>query len=65
MLPLHLQPESHIPLYMQLRDQLRGLVHSGELRTGDRIPRAGNWRCSLASIEQRWPTLTPNSNPRD
>src|SRR5579863_5595964 len=38
MLQLHLQPESHIPLYVQLRDQLRGLVHSGELRTGDRIP---------------------------
>lgn len=38
MLPLHLQPESHIPLYVQLRDQLRALVHSGELRAGDRIP---------------------------
>jgi DNA-binding transcriptional MocR family regulator len=38
MLPLHLQTESHIPLYVQLRDQLRALVHSGELRTGDRIP---------------------------
>lgn len=38
MLPLHLQPESHIPLYVQLRDQLRALVHSGELRGGDRIP---------------------------
>ena len=38
MLPLHLQAESHIPLYVQLRDQLRALVHSGELRTGDRIP---------------------------
>src|SRR5579872_401797 len=38
MLPLHLQPESHIPLYVQLRDQLRALVHSGDLRTGDRIP---------------------------
>ncbi|MGH9564025.1 MAG: GntR family transcriptional regulator, partial [Terracidiphilus sp.] len=38
MLPLHLQPESHIPLYVQLRDQLRALVHSGELRFGDRIP---------------------------
>src|SRR5271169_5739996 len=38
MLPLHLQSESHIPLYVQLRDQLRSLVHSGELRTGDRIP---------------------------
>ena len=38
MLPLHLQPESHIPLYVQLRDQLRALVHSGDLRSGDRIP---------------------------
>src|SRR5580698_4814436 len=38
MLPVHLQSESHIPLYVQLRDQLRALVHSGDLRTGDRIP---------------------------
>lgn len=38
MLPLHLQLESHIPLYIQLRDQLRALVHSGDLRKGDRIP---------------------------
>ena len=34
MLPLQIQPESHIPLYVQLRDQLRALVHSGELRAG-------------------------------
>jgi len=38
MMPLQLQPESHIPLYIQIRDQLRALVHSGELRPGDRIP---------------------------
>src|SRR3981081_4089538 len=38
MLPLHLQPQSHVPLYVQLRDQLRALVHAGDLRTGDRIP---------------------------
>jgi 2-aminoadipate transaminase len=38
MLPLLLQTESHIPLYVQLRDQLRALMHSGDLRTGDRIP---------------------------
>ncbi len=50
MLPLHLQPESHIPLYVQLRDQLRALVHSGELRSGDRIRPAANsrdnWACT-------------------
>jgi DNA-binding transcriptional MocR family regulator len=38
MIPLQLQPESHVPLYVQIRDQLRGLVHAGELRAGDRIP---------------------------
>jgi len=38
MLPLQLQPASHIPLYIQLRDQLRALVHAGDLRPGDRIP---------------------------
>jgi len=37
-IPLHLQPESEIPLYAQLRDQMRALVHSGELQPGDRIP---------------------------
>ncbi|HVA94096.1 MAG TPA: PLP-dependent aminotransferase family protein [Candidatus Dormibacteraeota bacterium] len=38
MIPLHLQHESHVPLYIQLRDQLRALVHGGDLRPGDRIP---------------------------
>ncbi len=38
MFPLQLQPESHVPLYVQLVDQLRALVHSGDLRPGDRIP---------------------------
>src|SRR5215469_12568415 len=38
MLPLQLQAESHIPLYIQLRDQLRALVFAGDLRVGDRIP---------------------------
>ena len=47
MLPLHLQPESHIPLYVQLRDQLRALVHTGELRFGDRIPASRELACQL------------------
>ena len=38
MIPLHLQPESHVPLYVQLRDQIRALVHGGDLRPGERIP---------------------------
>lgn len=38
MLPLQIQPESRIPLYAQLRDQLRALVRIGQLMPGDRIP---------------------------
>src|ERR1700722_85130 len=38
MIPLHLQPESHVPLYVQLRDQIRALVHGVDLRPGERIP---------------------------
>src|SRR5271169_5644920 len=38
MLPLQVQSQSHVPLYVQIRDQLRAMVHSGELRPGDRIP---------------------------
>lgn len=37
-MPLHLQPESEIPLYAQIRDQMRALVYAGELQPGDRIP---------------------------
>src|SRR5260370_41144121 len=38
MFPVHPQPESHVPSYVQLRAQLRALVHAGDLRPGDRIP---------------------------
>jgi len=38
MLALQVQTESHVPLYIQIRDQLRAMVHTGELRPGDRIP---------------------------
>jgi 2-aminoadipate transaminase len=38
MIPVHLQRGSHVPLYVQLRDQLRALVSTGELRPGERIP---------------------------
>jgi 2-aminoadipate transaminase len=38
MIPVQLQPESHVPLYVQLRDQLRAMISAGELRPGERIP---------------------------
>ena len=47
MLPLHVQSESHVPLYIQIRDQLRAMVHTGELRPGDRIPASRELATSL------------------
>ncbi len=58
MLPLHLQPESHIPLYVQLRDQLRALVHCGELRDGDRIPASRE-----LPRQPAWRTFTGRPSP--
>src|SRR5258708_22137224 len=48
MIPVHLQPESHVPLYIQLRDQLRALVNTGDLRPGDRIPASRELAVQLA-----------------
>src|ERR1700752_710433 len=57
MLPVHLQPESHVPLYVQLRDQLRALVHAGDLRPGDRIP-ASRELATMLGVHR-----TPVANP--
>src|ERR1700745_4203966 len=38
MLPVHLQPESQVPLYIQLRDHPPGLAPAGDLPPGARIP---------------------------
>src|ERR1700716_907902 len=47
MIPVHLQSESHVPLYIQLRDQLRALVNTGELRLGDRLPASREFAVQL------------------
>ena len=65
MLPLHLQPESHIPLYVQLRDQFARWCIAGDFAHGrphSRQPRTR--RRSSAFIAPPLQTRTPNSNPR-
>jgi len=64
MLPVHLQPQSHVPLYIQLRDQLRALVHAGDLRPGDRIPASRELATMPVFTAPRWQTPTQNSNRR-
>ena len=35
---IHLDPEADTPLYRQLFEQIKGLIDSGELATGERLP---------------------------
>lgn len=37
-LPVEIRKESGIPLYVQLAEEIRLLVHRGELRPGDQMP---------------------------
>jgi DNA-binding transcriptional regulator YhcF (GntR family) len=37
-LPVQLNKENGIPLYLQLEEQIRLLIHRGELRAGDLMP---------------------------
>src|SRR5437879_3117004 len=64
MLPLHLQPQSHVPLYVQLRDQLRALVHAGDLRPGDRIP-ASRELATMLGVHRRDAAALLSLGPTD
>ena len=35
---LHLEPESKIPIYIQVEEQIRSFVAAGKLRPGDQLP---------------------------
>jgi GntR family transcriptional regulator len=35
---LHIEPESKVPIYTQLEEQIRSLIAAGQLRPGDQLP---------------------------
>ncbi|MBU0704976.1 MAG: GntR family transcriptional regulator [Chloroflexi bacterium] len=35
---LHIEPESKVPIYIQVEEQVRALVAAGQLRPGDQLP---------------------------
>ena len=35
---LHIEPESKVPIYIQVEEQIRSLVAAGQLRPGDQLP---------------------------
>lgn len=35
---LHIEPESKLPIYIQVEEQIRSLIAAGQLRPGDQLP---------------------------
>jgi GntR family transcriptional regulator len=35
---LHIEPESKVPIYIQIEEQIRSLIAAGQLRPGDQLP---------------------------
>ena len=35
---IQLDKNRHIPIYIQIKEQIRGLIHAGQIKTGDQLP---------------------------
>ncbi len=35
---IHIDKTSRVPIYDQIKDQVKGLIHAGQIKTGDQLP---------------------------
>ncbi len=35
---IHIDKNSHVPIYDQIKEQVKGLIHAGQIRTADQLP---------------------------
>jgi len=35
---IRLDKNSHVPIYDQIKEQVKGLIHAGQIKTGDQLP---------------------------
>ena len=35
---IHIDKTSRLPIYDQIKDQVKGLIHAGQIKTGDQLP---------------------------
>ena len=35
---IQIDKNSRVPLYNQIKDQIKGLIHAGQVKTGDQLP---------------------------
>jgi len=34
---IHIDKNSHVPIYDQIKEQIKGLIHAGQIKTGDQL----------------------------
>lgn len=35
---IRIDKHSHVPIYDQIKEQIKGLIHAGQIKTGDQLP---------------------------
>jgi len=35
---IRIDKNSHVPIYDQIKEQIKGLIHAGQIKTGDQLP---------------------------
>ncbi len=35
---IHIDKNSRVPIYDQIKEQIKGLIHAGQIKTGDQLP---------------------------
>ncbi len=35
---IHIEKTSRVPIYDQIKEQIKGLIHAGQIKTGDQLP---------------------------
>jgi DNA-binding transcriptional regulator YhcF (GntR family) len=35
---IHIDKSSRVPIYDQIKEQIKGLIHAGQIKTGDQLP---------------------------
>jgi len=38
MMNIHIDKNSRVPIYDQIKEQVKGLIHAGQIKTGDQLP---------------------------
>ncbi len=40
---LKIDPDSSVPIYVQIEDSIHSFIAAGQLKPGEQLPKYGNW----------------------